>query len=106
MEAEKRKLAGNDVVSRRKKHKKAPAVNEDEVEEFFAIIRNIQVAVSYFKSADVGGGSKFVDGGLRAMLESNEEADGVKGKAKTKKKENVDFDLNAEPEPEPEFDLC
>ncbi|PRQ40376.1 hypothetical protein RchiOBHm_Chr4g0435331 [Rosa chinensis] len=105
MEAEKRKQAGNDVVSGRHKHKKArdeTTVNEDEVQEFFAIIKRIHVAINYFKSAN-GGGSKYVDGELRAMIESNEEADGVKGMAKTTKEEDVGFDLNAEPDPE--FDL-
>ncbi|KAK9934761.1 hypothetical protein M0R45_021894 [Rubus argutus] len=42
-----------------------------------------------------GGGTKYMDGGLRAVLESNEEEDGD-----AKKKENVGWDLNADPEPE------
>ncbi|KAK9903798.1 hypothetical protein M0R45_000908 [Rubus argutus] len=102
MEARKRKQADADVVSRRQKLKKAisadkrdeKAVTEDEVEEFFAILRRIHVAVTHFRNA-TGGGTKYMDGGLRAVLESNEEEDGD-----AKKKENVGWDLNADPEPE------
>lgn len=101
MEAHKRKQADDDVDSRRQKLKKAradkrdeTAVTEHEIEEFFAILRRIHVAVTYFRNAN-GGGTKYMDGGLRAVLESNEEEDGVKGK-----KEDVGWDLNADPEPE------
>lgn len=101
MEANKRKQGDADVVSRRQKLKKASvdkrdetAVNEDEVAEFFAILRRIHVAVTYFRNAN-GGGTKYIDGGLRAVLESNEEEDGD-----TKKKADVGWDLNADPEPE------
>ncbi|KAL6186596.1 hypothetical protein ACLB2K_042716 [Fragaria x ananassa] len=49
MEAEKRKLAGNDVVFWRKKHKKAPAVNEDEVEDEYIWNWNIILSLLLLK---------------------------------------------------------
>ncbi|XP_057962153.1 protein NIM1-INTERACTING 2 [Malania oleifera] len=77
---------------------------EEDVEEFFAILRRIHVAVGYFKNGD---GRKLTPekSNWRAWLESSEcgvESSGVRvrGEAKGKKEgveENGGLDLNALP---------
>nr|XP_028947331.1 uncharacterized protein LOC114820543 [Malus domestica] len=112
-EAEKRKQPDNDgIISGRQKQKKArddkgdvTAVKEDEVEEFFAILGRIRRVVRHFKNADGGGSLKVAGGGsrLRAMLERDEEANGVQLGTNMQdcgEEENLDLDLNADPDPE------
>ncbi|KAF3431854.1 hypothetical protein FNV43_RR26590 [Rhamnella rubrinervis] len=104
MEADKRKQTDVDGVSGRRRKKardddgEVTAATEEEVEEFYAILRRINDAVSYFKKGD--GNVKW----LRAMLDGGrfEEDDGVKGEARREEEgveENVGFDLNADPGP-------
>ncbi|KAF3947104.1 hypothetical protein CMV_026717 [Castanea mollissima] len=98
---EKRTLAiavEDDVVSG-KQQKKArgdvESVTEAEVEEFFAILRRIQVAVSYFKKNNDRWMKEEEGSRLRAILE---------GEGKEEENENVEenlgLDLNAIPAPE------
>jgi hypothetical protein len=84
-------------------------VTEDEVEEFFAILKRIHVVVSYFRKVDGNGGRMTTQEGsrrLRAILERESDADdnGVKGKGKRGEEGVVEvkvgFDLNADPIPE------
>lgn len=112
-QAEKRSLKEDDAVLGRPKKARGDNngvdladVTEDEVEEFFAILKRIHVAVSYFKKVDGNGDG---EGGsrLRAILEEEEikeEANGVK-RGKVEKREeglelNLGLDLNADPAPE------
>uniref|UniRef100_A0A2N9G4M3 Uncharacterized protein n=1 Tax=Fagus sylvatica TaxID=28930 RepID=A0A2N9G4M3_FAGSY len=86
-QAEKRTLKEDNAVLGRPKKARSDNngvdladVTEDEVEEFFAILKRIHVAVSYFKKVDGNGDG---EGGprLRAILEEEEikeEANGVK----------------------------
>ncbi|KAL4609998.1 hypothetical protein ACB092_08G020600 [Castanea dentata] len=98
---EKRTLAiavEDDVVSG-KQQKKArgdvESVTEAEVEEFFAILRRIHVAVSYFKKNNDRWMKEEEGSRLRAILE---------GEGKEEENENVEenlgLDLNAIPAPE------
>lgn len=110
--AEKRKQAGGDdvVVFGRQKKAREDTVTEDEVEEFFAIVRRIHEAVGYFRKVDGNGRRMTAQEGsrrLRAILEgereSNADVNGVKGKGKRREEggeENLGFDLNADPSPE------
>ncbi|PON95918.1 Protein NIM1-INTERACTING [Trema orientale] len=111
-EAVKRKPPGeNDAVSGRKKKKKAredeeiTETTEDEVEEFFAILKRIHVAIGYFKKGAGGNGRQLTEQGsrLRAMLET-ENYDGVSDEAMRREEEGVEenlgFDLNAKPGPD------
>lgn len=72
-----------------------------EVDEFFAILERIHVAVKYFKEANEDGRNLAE---VRS-LESGLEVEGSGMKVSDIKKEegveeNVGFDLNADPEPE------
>ncbi|XP_030928140.1 protein NIM1-INTERACTING 2-like [Quercus lobata] len=99
---EKRTLAvaaEDDAVSG-KQQKKArggdvESVTEAEVEEFFAILRRIHVAVSYFKKNNDRWIKEEEGSRLRAILE---------GESKEEENENVEenlgLDLNAVPAPE------
>ncbi|KAK9276301.1 hypothetical protein L1049_005832 [Liquidambar formosana] len=106
-EAEKRKLAGNDDVSGGTKKARGgnggqTTVTEDEVEEFFAILRRIHDAVKYFEKG-YGDGRKLTDekSRLRAALEreGGEEVNGAKGELTRmgSVRKDVGFDLNAKP---------
>ena len=115
-ESEKRKKVDGDgaVTGRKKKSREdnrdsTVGAPEEEVEEFFAILRRIHEAVSYFKKDEaIGDGRKLTDEGsrLRTMLESVgvDEANGVKGEVRRDRvegvEENLGLDLNAEPGPE------
>ncbi|KAK4376467.1 hypothetical protein RND71_002763 [Anisodus tanguticus] len=107
-EREKRKPDNNDVVliSAMKKPKEevktelTEEVAEEEVEEFFAILRRIQVAVKYFSKIDGASGS----GGGRKMTENidrkcTDEIVGDNEEKITEKdvEEHKGFDLNMEP---------
>lgn len=102
-ESEKRKKADNDdaVSGRRKKARDdeygdLTAVTEEEVEEFYAILRRINIAVSYFKKGN--GDGKW----LKAMLNGGhyEEDNGVKeARREEGVEENAGLDLNADPDP-------
>ncbi|KAG6624984.1 hypothetical protein I3843_16G062800 [Carya illinoinensis] len=96
---------GHDVVSGRQEEAVDDAVTEEEVEEFFAILRRIHVAVSYFKGAGKGNGH------LKSMAidlegEGHEEVTGVQGEEQRKRKEEegikeqAGFDLNLDPDPD------
>lgn len=110
--AEKRKQAkhdSGDVVFGRQKKAREDTVTEDEVEEFFAILRRIHVAVSHFRKVDGNGARMTAKEGsrrLREILEGESvvAVNGVKGgKGKRRsEEENViaGFDLNADPSPE------
>ncbi|KAF7132482.1 hypothetical protein RHSIM_Rhsim09G0108600 [Rhododendron simsii] len=81
---------------------------DDEVEEFFAILRRIRVAVEYFKKGNGRGGRR----ALTAAMESSsrrgpcferrdfEEVEGVKGPGE-EEEGDTGLDLNADPESEP-----
>jgi hypothetical protein len=112
--AEKRRQAEDEddvVVFGRQKKAREDTVTEDEVEEFFAILKRIHVAVSHFRKVDGNYGRMTAQEGsrrLRAILEGESDADdnGVKGKGKRREEGvvevnvNVGFDLNADPIPE------
>ncbi|XP_040998164.1 protein NIM1-INTERACTING 2-like [Juglans microcarpa x Juglans regia] len=95
---------GYDVVSGRQKDAGEDAVTEEEVEEFFAILRQIHVAIRYFESTGKGNGR------LKLMAidlegEGHEVVNGVQGEEQRKRKEegikeNAGFDLNLDPVPE------
>ncbi|XP_007046245.2 PREDICTED: protein NIM1-INTERACTING 2 [Theobroma cacao] len=101
MEGEKRKSEFNDAVLKASQKRarwdengeeETTTVTDEEVEEFFAILKRIHVAVNYFKK---------VNGDVRSLTElekaeslnwgRNAEVDGGE------KEENVGLDLNADP---------
>lgn len=103
---ERRRQAEEDVISGRQKKAREVTVTDEEVEEFFAILRRIHVAVSYFKNnghkvTELAGSTR-----LRAILEgeSKEVVNATKGEEAKREEEgveeNVGFDLNADPDPE------
>ncbi|CAL5338767.1 hypothetical protein CsSME_00022364 [Camellia sinensis var. sinensis] len=108
-EGEKRKKQGQyDAVSGTRKKARQDGngeqteVKEEEVEEFFAIIRRIHVAVKYFERGSNGDGRKLTE--MRSRLRQSIErecAGGVNGaKSKVREEgveENLGLDLNAEP---------
>ena len=105
MAAEERKekrtlaVAAEDDAVSGKQQKKArgdvESVTEAEVDEFFAILRRIHVAVSYFKKNNDRRIKEEEGSRLRAILE---------GESKEEENENVEenlvLDLNAVPAPE------
>ena len=107
MEAEKRKNKENDTVSGPKPKKSRDqdvAVNDDEVEEFYAILRRIRAAVSYFEKGTGDGrriptkGSTWRQGLEKEILEEVKGAGGDKLKRIEDVVENVGFDLNVNPD--------
>ncbi|KAK2635822.1 hypothetical protein Ddye_030614 [Dipteronia dyeriana] len=96
---EKRKLGENDAVAEAQNQKKSredngedKAVNEEEVDEFFAILRRIHVAVDYFKK---GNGNR---PRLTEIENINMEDDGVQDDGKRGfGDKHVGLDLNADP---------
>ncbi|KAF3974812.1 hypothetical protein CMV_001886 [Castanea mollissima] len=92
-------IAVEDDVVTGKQQKKArgdvESVTEAEVEEFFAILKRIHVAVSYFKKNNDRRMKEEEGSRLRAILE---------GESKEEENENVEenlgLDLNAIPAPE------
>ncbi|CAK9153657.1 unnamed protein product [Ilex paraguariensis] len=113
-EREKRKQGKGDAVSGSRKKKAKEEGNgekteatKDEVEEFFAILRRIQVATSYFEIGDDGdvNGRELTEKGSRLRRriewECSEELNDVKSKRKESGEENVvGLDLNVPPDPE------
>lgn len=109
MEAEKRKNKENDIVpgpTPKKARDLDPgetAVNDDEVEEFYAILRRIHAAVTYFEKGTGDGrrspvkGSKWRQGLEKEILEEVKGAGGEKLKRIEDVEENVGFDLNVNP---------
>jgi hypothetical protein len=97
---------GGDVVFGRQKKAREDTVTEDEVEEFFAILRRIHAAVSYFREVDGNGVRMTAKEGSRRLREilEGEMSVGVNGgKGKRRSEEgvvNAGFDLNADPSPE------
>ncbi|XP_038999412.1 protein NIM1-INTERACTING 2-like [Hibiscus syriacus] len=95
MESEKRK--GRDDGKRAKGGEPAAvAEEEEEVEEFFAILKRIRVAVKYFDKAEAGGSEVKVTGNpwrLRFVLE---DFDGDKNQDDCE--EDTGFDLNLKPD--------
>ncbi|KAG6624983.1 protein NIM1-INTERACTING 2 [Carya illinoinensis] len=94
---------GYDVVSGRQKEAGEDAVTEEEVEEFFAILRRIHEAVTYFKRAGKGNWRKLMENDLEG--EGHEEVNGVQGEEQRKRKEegikeNAGLDLNLDPDPD------
>ncbi|PON95916.1 Protein NIM1-INTERACTING [Trema orientale] len=82
------------------------AVTEDEVEEFFAILRRIHVAANYFKNKD-GAGRKLTAEGWRKLVKCETDDfdgdDGVKDETKSTEEDedsaesSTGLDLNLEP---------
>lgn len=87
---------------------------EEEVEEFYAIVRRMQEAMKYFEKGNNGGdqGRRFVEGRWRAVMESEKEKNKVEDEDEGLRKKvsgeeravvviennnGVDLDLNAEP---------
>lgn len=101
-EPEKRKAGPSDVAGGSQKRprdgsREETAVTEEEVEEFFAILRRIHVAVNYFKSSN-GGNRHLTEGrSLALQLEINDTV-----KAAEDVKVNTGFDLNADPDTDPD----
>lgn len=109
MEADKRKRRDADGKTDGKK-KKAPesdgGESEDyEVEEFYAILRRIHVAVTYFEKGN--GKGKLTANGSRLWsqpfeLEAIEKGNGGEGRKDVEKSLGLGLDLNADPVDEPE----
>ncbi|XWS34031.1 hypothetical protein CRYUN_Cryun21dG0004700 [Craigia yunnanensis] len=102
MEGEKRKSEVNDAVlggsqkrAREEDSGEEMTVTEEEVEEFYAILRRIHVAVNYFKQGNGDMRNLTALGKAESLnLGSNDEVNGCK---KRKEEENVGLDLNADP---------
>lgn len=111
MEAEKRKKRENDIVSgptpkKARGHDAGEtAVNDDTVEEFYAILRRIRAAVTYFgkSTGDCGRkmptkGSSWRQGLENEILEDVKEARKEILKRKEDVEEKLGFDLNVNPD--------
>ncbi|KAJ9140732.1 hypothetical protein P3X46_031340 [Hevea brasiliensis] len=101
MEAEKRKREDDAKSIEGEKSKEKGVVNggeavaEEEVEEFFAILRRIHVAVKYFEKND--GGKRWKPSfEIEDFEEVNGEVEGEK-KEEDSLDENTGFDLNSDP---------
>ncbi|KAM3328381.1 protein NIM1-INTERACTING 2 [Capsicum galapagoense] len=106
-EGEKRKQDDNDVVSKSamkkpKEETELKEVEEEEVEEFFAILRRIQIAVKYFNKVDGASGSG--RGGCDERKMTNDidrkcidEIIGDNEEIKEKEKNKLGLDLNMKP---------
>nr|XP_010320771.1 uncharacterized protein LOC104647288 [Solanum lycopersicum] len=115
-EGEKRKPNNNDVVSTSatKKPKEeteelTEEVAEGEVEEFFAILRRIQVAVKYFNRVDGASSSgrkmtEEIDQKLSDEIIGDNEDMKEKEKEKNVEENSKGFDLNIEPYNNPHDD--
>ncbi|XP_018627473.1 protein NEGATIVE REGULATOR OF RESISTANCE-like [Nicotiana tomentosiformis] len=112
MEVQKRKCSVNGEIEAKKqkktakddgRNKAAVAVAEaedDEMEEFYAILRRIRAAVKYFEKGNAGGVSdrKMTAGtpwNLTFRPEDFQEVDGVK--VQDRVESNATLDLNADP---------
>ena len=100
MEGEKRKsdlnvalMEGSHKRARENDNGEETTVTEEEVEEFFAILRRIHVAVNYFKKGN-GDIRNLTELGKMESLNSEGNVNVNGGK---KKEENVGLDLNADP---------
>ncbi|KAF2311105.1 hypothetical protein GH714_019577 [Hevea brasiliensis] len=101
MEAEKRKREDDAKSIEGEKSKEKGVVNggeavaEEEVEEFFAILRRIHVAVKYFEKND--GGKRWKPSfEIEDFEEVNGEVEGEK-KEEDSLDESTGFDLNSDP---------
>ena len=104
MEGEKKRKRAVDGGGRRNKAVAEAAPSEEEIEEFFAILRRMHVAVQYFEK---GNGNSNVDGRKltgRTAIEAEALAgtDGVKAGEESVigARKNVIWDLNTVPEDE------
>ncbi|KAL1803343.1 hypothetical protein ACET3Z_031990 [Daucus carota] len=98
MEAEKRKRgdgAGESSSKRKKETKGEVTVTDSEVEEFYAILRRIHVAVTYLKKGNGRGSLKNA-----FELEDFERVDDIEQRGGGEKR--LRFDLNVEPDDEAE----
>ncbi|XP_062109895.1 protein NIM1-INTERACTING 2 [Humulus lupulus] len=121
----KRRQDGEVDVKRRKseesisgvgKTKTTVTATEDEVEEFFAILKRIHVAANYFKNKDGGRGRELTAEGWRAVVKGETETEtetevlggdnGVEDETEsnevcveTEMKKRRGLDLNLEPPP-------
>ncbi|KAK1386940.1 NRR repressor like [Heracleum sosnowskyi] len=101
MEAEKRKRGDSNGETSCKKMKEISeekmeiTVTESEVEEFYAILRRIHVAVTYLKK---GKGRGFLNNAFK--LEDFERFNG--GEEREDGEKRLEFDLNVEPDDEAE----
>ena len=98
MEAEKRKRgdgAGESSSKRKKEMKAEITVTDGEVEEFYAILRRIHVAVTYLKKGNGRGSLKNA-----FELEDFERVDDIEQRGGGEKR--LRFDLNVEPDDEAE----
>ncbi|CAA2970696.1 protein NIM1-INTERACTING 2-like [Olea europaea var. sylvestris] len=75
-----------------------PPPTEAEVDEFFAILKRIHVAIRYFENTSARNNSSHSSGQDQKLTASEEEVYGVK--VGEKKVENGGLDLNTIPEPE------
>lgn len=104
MEREKRRKKENAEVDQGRKREREPP-SEEEVEEFFAILRRMQVAVKYFGNSNGKGDRRKLvkrGGGCRELMETEflEKVDGVNGERKTVVEGAEEIDLNSAPEAE------
>lgn len=80
--------------------------DDGEVEEFFSILRNIHVAVKYFKEVNGGDRKKLMGTPWYPNFE-REDFEAVKGvKSQETVEDNVGLDLNAEPDLDSDPDLA
>ncbi|KAE8657445.1 hypothetical protein F3Y22_tig00116995pilonHSYRG00119 [Hibiscus syriacus] len=101
MEGKKRESEVQDTIpggSLKREREEETTVTEEEVEEFFAILGRIHVAVDYFKKRD-GNLRDLTDlrKGESFSLGGNAQGNGGGKKAKNME-ENVGLDLNADPD--------
>ncbi|PIA39714.1 hypothetical protein AQUCO_02600278v1 [Aquilegia coerulea] len=97
-EKRKRKAVGAIDDERRTKQLETNEDIEDEVEEFFSILRRFHTAVKYFKNEN-SKESKFKQKNLKFEVEDLEEISRVKNQGKREKavEENLPLDLNIDP---------
>ncbi|XP_031264903.1 protein NIM1-INTERACTING 2-like [Pistacia vera] len=109
---EKRKLGQNDdgesgsQKKAREVNGEGTTVTEEEVDEFFAILRRIRVAVNYFKKDNgVGEGRNLTNRGALEWEISNAENNSVTAEMTTvtnDAQKNMGLDLNADPAMDPD----
>ncbi|CAI9767289.1 unnamed protein product [Fraxinus pennsylvanica] len=76
-----------------------PPPTEAEVDEFFAILKRMQVAIRYFEKTSAQNNSSHSGGHAQKLTASEEEVIGVK--VGENKVENSGFDLNTIPASDP-----
>lgn len=108
MDMEKRKRSGvnndggdhvEEKMMKEKKNKMATELEDEEVEEFFAILRRIREAVKYFEKKDDNGSGRVLTAKVWKPSFQVDDFDGSDGEDEDGVKDGSGLDLNSRPAP-------